>query len=165
MGRLRTYRAYGDAHRNPDSRAEPSMRYAIGSISKQFTAAALLLLQQDGKFSLDDRVAKFLPDLTRAGEITIRQLLSHTSGYQDYWPQDYMFPLMEKPITPDGILDRWARTALDFDPGTKWQYSNTGYVAAGLIIEKASGKPLNVRADIRWRGWHQYARLHLHLEK
>ena len=102
----------------------------------------MLLLQEQGKLSLDDKVAKFIPDLTRANEVTIRQLLSHTSGYQDYWPQDYVMPMMLQPVTATKILDTWARKPLDFDPGTKWQYSNTNYVIAGVIIEKASGKPL-----------------------
>jgi CubicO group peptidase (beta-lactamase class C family) len=65
-----------------------------------------------------------------------------TSGYQDYWPHDYVFPDMLKPATTDVILDRWARKPLDFEPGTKWQYSNTNYVIAGVIVEKASGMPL-----------------------
>jgi D-alanyl-D-alanine carboxypeptidase len=60
------------------------MRYCIGSVSKQFLAGSVMLLVQDGKLSLDDRVSRFLPDLTRADQISIRQLLSHTSGYQDY---------------------------------------------------------------------------------
>jgi CubicO group peptidase (beta-lactamase class C family) len=118
------------------------MRYSIGSISKQFTAASILLLQEQGKLSLDDKVSKFLPNLTRANEVTIRQLLSHTSGYQDYWPQDYVMPDMLQPTTAQHILDLWARKPLDFDPGTKWQYSNTNYVIAGLIVEKVSGVPL-----------------------
>jgi CubicO group peptidase (beta-lactamase class C family) len=118
------------------------MRYSIGSISKQFTASAILLLQEQGKLSLDDKVAKFIPDLTRANEVTIRQLLSHTSGYQDYWPQDYVMPFMLKPVTAQKILDQWARKPLDFEPGTKWQYSNTNYVIAGVIVEKAARMPL-----------------------
>jgi CubicO group peptidase (beta-lactamase class C family) len=135
-------KAYGDARLEPRSTATPEMRYSIGSISKQFTAAAVLLLQEQGKLSLDDKVARFIPDLTRANEVTIRQLLSHTSGYQDYWPQDYVFPMMLQPVTAQKILDLWARKPLDFDPGTKWQYSNTNYVIAGVIVEKASGMPL-----------------------
>ena len=141
-GRTVYLRAYGDARLEPKLAAEPGMRYAIGSVSKQFTAAAILLLQQDGKLSLDDKIAKYFPDLTRADDITVRQLLSHTSGYQDYWPQDYMFPLMVEPVTPEGIMDAWARKPLDYEPGTKWQYSNTGYVIAGRIVEKVSGKSL-----------------------
>src|SRR5947208_4038119 len=100
------------------------------------------MLQEQGKLSLDDKVGKFLPDLTRANEVTIRQLLSHTSGYQDYWPQDYVMPGMLKPTTSQEIMARWAKIPLDFDPGTKWQYSNTNYVIAGQLVEKVSGKPL-----------------------
>ena len=141
-GKIVYQHAYGLARLDPKTPATSEMRYSIGSISKQFTAAALLLLQEQGKLSLDDKVGRFIPDLTRANEVTIRQLLSHTSGYQDYWPQDYVMPMMLEPVTAAKILDLWARKPLDFDPGTKWQYSNTNYVIAGLIIEKASGKPM-----------------------
>ena len=141
-GQIAYVKAYGDARLEPKTPATPEMRYSIGSISKQFTAAAILLLQEQGKLSLDDKVAKFVPDLTRAKEVSIRQLLSHTSGYQDYWPQDYVMPMMLQPVTAQKIMDMWAKKPLDFEPGTKWQYSNTNYVIAGVIIEKASGKPL-----------------------
>jgi len=141
-GQIAYLRAYGDSRLEPRTAAKSEMRYSIGSISKQFTATAILLLQEQGKLSLDDKVAKFIPDLTRANEVTIRQLLSHTSGYQDYWPQDYVMPMMLQPVTAQKILDMWARKPLDFDPGTKWQYSNTNFVIAGLIVEKASGMPL-----------------------
>ena len=141
-GRIAYAKAYGDARRDPKQPAQAATRYAIGSISKQLTAAAILLLVQDGKLSLDEPVEKHVPGLTRGGDITIRQLLSHTSGYQDYWPQDYMFPLMTEPAAPELIMDRWARKPLDYEPGTKWQYSNTGYVIAGRIVEKVSGQPL-----------------------
>ena len=80
--------------------------------------------------------------MTRANEVTIRELLSHTSGYEDYAPQDYMIPEWTKPIAPDAILDRWAKKPLNFDPGTHWQYSNTNYVLAAKIFEKASGENL-----------------------
>ena len=141
-GRVVYVKAYGDAKLDPRTPADPKMRYSIGSISKQFTAAALLMLQEDGKLSLDDKVSKYIPDLTRANEVTIRQLLSHTSGYQDYWPQDYVMPGMLKPITARQIMDTWAKKPLDFEPGTKWQYSNTNFVIAGAIAEKAAGIPL-----------------------
>src|SRR6058998_133943 len=141
-GQVAYVKAFGDARLEPKTPATSEMRYSIGSISKQFTAAAILLLQEQGKLSLDDKVGKFIPNLTRANEVTIRQLLSHTSGYQDYWPQDYVMPGMLQPVTAQKILDTWARKALDFEPGTKWQYSNTNYVIAGLIVEKASGEPL-----------------------
>jgi D-alanyl-D-alanine carboxypeptidase len=141
-GQIVYLHAYGNARLDPVVPATPQMRYSIGSNSKQFTATAILLLQEQGKLSLDDKVGKFIPDLTRANEVTIRQLLSHTSGYQDYWPQDYVMPSMLQPTTARKILDDWARKPLDFEPGTKWQYSNTNYVIAGLIVEKASGQPL-----------------------
>ncbi len=141
-GKIAYVQAYGSARLDPPTPAASAMRYSIGSISKQFTAAAILLLAEQGKLSLDDPVSKYVPDLTRGNEVTIRELLSHTSGYQDYWPQDYVPPLMLQPISADGIMDRWARKPLDFDPGTKWQYSNTNYVIAGVIVEKVSGKPL-----------------------
>ncbi|MGA9243113.1 MAG: serine hydrolase domain-containing protein [Silvibacterium sp.] len=134
--------AYGKAKLNPPTPAEPGMRYSIGSISKQFTAAAILLLQQQGKISLDDPVSKYIPDLTRANEVTIRMLLSHTSGYQDYWPEDYLMPPMREATTAQHILDTWGKKPLDFDPGTRWQYSNTNYVIAGRIVEHMSGMPL-----------------------
>jgi len=141
-GRIAYLKAYGDAKVEPTTLATPEMRYSIGSISKQFTAAAVLLLQEQRKLTLDDKVAKYIPDLTRANEVTIRQLLSHTSGYQDYWPQDYVMPMMLQPVTPQKILEMFAHKDLDFDPGTKWQYSNTNYVIAGVIVEKISGMPL-----------------------
>lgn len=141
-GQIIYLNAYGDARLEPKTPATTSMRYSIGSISKQFTAAAILLLQEQKKLSLDDKVSKYLPDLTRANEVSIRQLLSHTSGYQDYWPQDYVMPGMLEPITAAKIIDGWARKPLDFEPGSKWQYSNTNYVIAGVIIEKVSGKPM-----------------------
>lgn len=141
-GRLAYVQAYGNARLDPAVPARPQMRYAIGSVSKQFTAAAILLLVQEGKLSLDDPVARFLPSLTRAGDITVRQLLTHTSGYQDYYPLDYVAPFMRQPATAEDILTRWARKPLDFPPGAEWQYSNTNYVAAGRIIEKVSGVPL-----------------------
>ena len=122
--------------------ADAKLPYQIASISKQFTAAALLLLEDEGKLSLDDTVAKYLPGITGGDRITLRQLLNHTSGLQDYWPQDYSFRAMATPVTPQGIVDRWAKKPLDFDPGTQWQYSNTGYVVAGMVVEKVAREPL-----------------------
>jgi D-alanyl-D-alanine carboxypeptidase len=140
-GRVAYEKAYGKARLDPAMDAKPQTRYSIGSVSKQFLAATLLMLAQDGKLSLDDRVSQYLPNLTRAGDVTIRQLLSHTSGYQDYYPQDYVAPFMQKPVTADSILDQWAKKPLDFDPGTRWQYSNTNYVIAGRIVEQVTGGP------------------------
>src|SRR5277367_2358606 len=141
-GKVAYVKAYGLARLDPPMKAEQGMQYSIGSISKQFTAAMILLLQQDGKLKLDDPVGKYLPGLTRANEVTIRQVLSMTSGYQDFWPEDYVMTSMLKPSTPEHILDVWAKKPLDFEPGTQWQYSNTNYVIAGRIAEIVGGKLL-----------------------
>lgn len=141
-GKIAYVRAYGDARLDPKTPARPEMRYKIASNSKQIAATAILLLAEDNKISLDDPVARFMPQLTRARDITIRELLSHTSGYQDYYPLDYVAPFMVAPTTPQHILDVWAKKPLDFEPGTEWQYSNTNYVIIGQIIEKITGKPL-----------------------
>jgi len=134
--------AYGQGRIQPPEAATTSMRYSIGSISKQFTAAAVLLLQEQGRLKLDDRLAKYLPGYTRANEVTLSELLSHTSGYEDYAPQDYMIPAWLQPTTPLAVVNHWARLPLNFDPGTQWQYSNTNYKLAGLVVEKVSGQPL-----------------------
>jgi D-alanyl-D-alanine carboxypeptidase len=141
-GKLVYTHAYGKARLDPATPATPEMRYSIGSISKQFTAAAILLLQEDSKLSLDDAVGKYLPGLTRGDEVTIRQILSHTSGYQDYWPEDYVMTPMLHAESAQQILDIWGKKPLDFEPGTQWQYSNTNFVIAGRIVEQITGSPL-----------------------
>jgi CubicO group peptidase (beta-lactamase class C family) len=145
-GKLVYTHAYGFAHLTggsaPAVPATAEMRYSIGSISKQFTAAAVLMLQEEGKLSLDDAVGKYIPGLTEGDKVTIRQILSHTSGYQDYWPEDYVMTPMLKPESAQQIIDAWAKKPLDFEPGTKWQYSNTNFVIAGKIVETVTGAPL-----------------------
>ena len=141
-GKVAYVKAYGMARLDPPMPAEAGMQYSVGSISKQFTAAMMLLLVQDGKVKLDDPVGKYLPELTRANEVTIRQVLSMTSGYQDFWPEDYVMTSMMKPTNPQQILDVWGKKPLDFEPGTQWQYSNTNYVIAGRIVEIVGGKAL-----------------------
>ena len=121
---------------------DPHLPYQIASNSKQFLAALLLLLEDEGRISLDDKVSKWLPELPSGNLMTVRQLLSHTSGLQDFWPQDYSFAAMAQPVEPLNIVRRWGMKPLDYAPGTRWQYSNTGYVVAGLIAEKAGGAPL-----------------------
>src|SRR5215212_2729742 len=127
-GRMILAKAYGSSNLERRTSATADMRYALGSISKQFTSAAMLLLQQDGKLKIDDPVGKYVPGLSRGNEVTIRQILSHTSGYQDFWPQDYLMDPMRKDASAQSIMDRWAKQPLDFEPGARWQYSNTGFV-------------------------------------
>jgi CubicO group peptidase (beta-lactamase class C family) len=141
-GKIVLAKAYGKASETIPV-ARPDLPYQIASNSKQFTAMAMLLLEDEGKLSLDDKVSKYVRNISRGDEITLRQLLDHTSGLQDYWPQDYSFAAMARPVRPEGIVDEWARRRpLDFNPGDQWQYSNTAYVVAGMIVEQVSGKPL-----------------------
>ena len=140
-GKIVLAKAYGKASETIPV-ATPDLPYQIASNSKQFTAMALLLLEDEGKLDLDDKVSKYLSGISGGDRIALRQLLSHTSGLQDYWPQDFSFAAMAKPTSPQGIIDIWAKKPLDYEPGTQWQYSNTGYVVAGRIVEKVAGEPL-----------------------
>ena len=141
-GEITYLHAYGKARLEPTMPATTEMQYSIGSVSKQFTAALILMLVEDGKMTLDDPVGKYLPHLTRANEVTVRELLSMTAGYQDFWPEDYVMTSMMGPATAQHILDVWGSKPLDFDPGTQWQYSNTNYVIAGRVAEIVGEKPL-----------------------
>ncbi|MGH1556662.1 serine hydrolase domain-containing protein [Caulobacter segnis] len=140
-GELAYAEAFGLAQLDPARPATPATRYDIGSVSKQFTAAAVMLLVQDGKLSLDDKVGRFFPSLAGADKVTVRHLLSHTAGYRDSW-QDTS-EARRRPITPQAIVDRWGAMPLAFEPGSAWDYSNTNYAIAGRIVETVSGQTLN----------------------
>jgi D-alanyl-D-alanine carboxypeptidase len=115
--------------------------FAIGSITKQFTAACILLLAEDGKLRVTDKVAMYYPDLTRAGDITLLDLMNHVSGYLDYYPLDFVDRPMMKPIEVDEVIRRYATRDLEFPSGTRYSYSNTGYLILGRVVEMASGEP------------------------
>ena len=140
-GKVVYARAFGLANITPPKPATASMAYPIGSISKQFTATAALLLQQEGKLSLDDKVSKYFPELTRADEVSLRNLMTMTSGYEDDLPQDYIIPALRRPTTPEQVIHEWATKPLDFTPGSQWQYSNTNYAIVALIVQKVAGVP------------------------
>jgi CubicO group peptidase (beta-lactamase class C family) len=133
---------FGRARLDPAHAADAGTRYSVDSVSKEFTAAALLLLAEDGSLSLDDPVGRWLPELKAPAAVTLRQALTHTAGLRDYWPQDFVTPEMSHPASPAAIAAEWADRPLDFEPGSDWQYSNTGYLLAGLVVERASGRPL-----------------------
>jgi len=141
-GAVAYVKAYGMARLDPDRPATDETRYPIDSVSKEFTAAAVLILAQQGKLTLDDPAGKYLADLGPAGSVTLRQLLTHTAGVRDFWPQDFVPPEMSRPTDTAAIIREWANRPLDFEPGTDWQYSNTGFVVAGAIVEKVSGQKL-----------------------
>lgn len=123
----------------------PRTVFDIGSSSKQFTAASIVLLAQDGKLSLDDDVRKFLPELPDLGaKVTLRHLLTHTSGWRDYTDLMFFGGFDERDHTTDddalGILRK--QRALNFTPGSDWRYSNTGFFLLSIVVKRASGKSL-----------------------
>ena len=113
----------------------------IGSITKQFTAVAILMLMEEGKLQLDDDINNYLPDYP-VGEqhITIRHLLTHTSGIHSYTSMPSWQPLWRKDLSVAELIDVFKDEPLDFNPGESWAYSNSGYILLGAIIEKASGQ-------------------------
>jgi len=141
-GKLLYARAYGQARLQPSVAATTATRYSVDSVSKEFTAAAILLLAERGKLTLDDPVSRWFPALGAAARVTLRQLLTHTSGIRDYWPQDFLPAEMTRPASTDAIIEEWVQRPLDFAPGTDWQYSNTGYVLAGAVAQKVAGESL-----------------------
>jgi CubicO group peptidase (beta-lactamase class C family) len=117
------------------------MPYGIGSVSKQFTAVAAMVLVEQGKLRLDDPVSTWFPELAHSHDVTLRQLLNQTSGYSDYYTEDYLTPELATVTEPYALVKRWTDKPLDFPPGTQWQYSNTNYVLSSLIVEKVAGQP------------------------
>lgn len=116
--------------------------FAVGSITKQFTAACILLLAEDGRLAVTDRVAKYYPGLTRAADITLLDLMNHVSGYPDYYPLDFVDRPMARPTPSDEVIRMYGTRPLDFEPGSRYSYSNTGYLILGRIVEKVSGRTL-----------------------
>ena len=134
--------AFGEAVLTTHLPASTATRYQLASISKTFTAQAVLLLVADGKLSLNDPVSRWFPDLTGASQITVRELLNHTSGYPDHYPQSYPAGPKGAAASPDRIINEWGHHQLLFPPGTQFHYSNLEYEIAGRIVEKVSGEPL-----------------------
>ncbi len=140
-GRVVLAEGYGFSDREAGLPVGPDTMFAIGSITKQFTAACVLLLAQENRLSVSDRVAAYFPHLTRARDITLLDLMNHVSGYRDYYPLDFVDRRMSLPTTVDAVIDAYAGAPLDFEPGTRYSYSNTGYLILGRVVEKVSGLP------------------------
>jgi len=140
-------RAYGMADLERDVPNAPDTIFEAGSVSKQFTAMAVLLLARDGKLSLDDPVRKYVPEVPDYGSpLTIRHLLTHTSGLRDWGSIEAIagWPRTSRVYTHAHVLDIVSRQkALNFTPGTHWSYSNTGYNLAAIIVSRVSGKPFS----------------------
>ena len=140
-GQVILARGYGVRSLESGDPVTPQTMLRIGSVSKQFTCAAALLLAQAKRLSLSDPVARYFPRLTRAREITLRELGGHLSGYLDYYPLDFVDRPMSQPRPVDSIIAGFAGLPLDFEPGTQYSYSNTGFLILGRVIEKVSGMP------------------------
>ncbi len=135
-------KGYGHSNLELKVPATAESVYRIGSITKQFTAAAILLLAEDGKHSLDDPMTRFLPDYPMQGHaVTVRQLLNHTSGIKSFTSLPSYRKEMHLPVTHDDIINRFKNEPFDFAPGEKFSYCNSGYYLLGVIVEKVSGKP------------------------
>jgi CubicO group peptidase (beta-lactamase class C family) len=137
------FQGYGKADLENDVPATPATVYRIGSITKQFTAAAVMRLVEQGSVRLGDSIGKYLPSLPKAWRgVKVRQLLNHTSGIPSYtdlgesWAKRW-----GEHMSPDTLVALTAEKPMDFPPGTGWRYDNTGYVLLGMLLEKVSGKP------------------------
>ena len=146
-------RGYGMANLETDTPIRPTSIFHVASVSKQFTAAAIMLLEREGKLSLDDNIRKYLPEIPDYGTpITIRHLLTHTSGLRDQWELLALARgrFEEDRITEADVLDIVSRqTALNFKPGAEYVYSNTGFTLLGTIVKHVSGQSLRDFADAR----------------
>lgn len=136
-GEIVLAKGYGLANIEHQAPVKPETIFQSGSMGKQFTATAVMMLVEEGKLRLDDKLIKFFPDGPEAWRnITIRHLLTHTSGMGDY-PTDFD---LRRDYTEDEMLQRIKAIPLSFQPGEKWSYSNLGYVTLGVLIHKISGQ-------------------------
>lgn len=167
--------ASGQADRETGRSLTPDSPYFLGSISKTYTAVTVLRLAEEGRLSLDDRVARFLPAFPRGDEITVRHLLEHTSGLKDFYMYLYyrpdrqeMIDLVTKEWSQDELLALSGRFGHWFDPGSDWAYSNVNYYLLGVIVERAGGEPLPqayrrflylpLGIHRTWLAWHEDSR-------
>lgn len=135
-------KAYGMADMEKNIVLDPSAQLRIGSITKQFTAVAIMMLAEEGRLSLDDDIAKHLPAFPTHGKrITIEHLLTHTGGVPNFTGKPGFVPNMAKEVTVAGMIDSFKNDPLQSEPGTKFAYTNSGYFLLGAIIEKVSGMP------------------------
>ncbi len=119
----------------------PETKFRIGSVTKQFTAAAILKLQENNLLSVHDKLSKFIPDFPRGNEVTIHQLLTHTSGIHSYTNHDDFVAHVTQTISPDSLINLIKRDPYDFNPGERSLYNNSGYFILGYLVSKISGVP------------------------
>ena len=142
-GKVILAKGYGLANIEFNVPVKADTVFRIGSITKQFTAAAILLLAEEKKLGIDDKLSKYFPDFPRADEITLRQVLNHTSGIHSYTDPKSSIDQHKDMTTAEMVRNIQSLSPLyDFEPGTKYFYSNSGYFLLGAIVEKMSGQPL-----------------------
>jgi Beta-lactamase class C and other penicillin binding proteins len=143
------FKGYGKSDLENDVRATPATVYRIGSITKQFTSAAVMRLVEKGTVRLGDSIGKFLPDLPEEWRpVKVWQLLNHTSGIPSYTDLgDSWARRWGEHMSPDTLVALTARQPMYFAPGTGWRYDNTGYVLLGMLLEKVSGQPYGAYLD------------------
>ncbi|MBN2131534.1 MAG: serine hydrolase [Sedimentisphaerales bacterium] len=139
-GEILYQNGYGYANISDCVEITPQTKFRIGSISKQFTAAAILKLQEEGKLSTDDKLSKFLPDFPRGDEVTLHHLLTHTSGIHSYTSDPNFMKTVASETSPKELIDSFKNDKFDFEPGESQSYCNSGYFLLGHIVAKVSGK-------------------------
>ncbi len=131
--------AFGMADLENNVALRPDHVFEIGSITKQFTAVAVLMLMEQGKLKLDDPLKKYIPDYPKGEAITLHHLLTHTSGIKSYTSMEAWAKRWREDLTPLQMIDIFKNEPLDFEPGEKWSYNNSAYFILGYVIEKVSG--------------------------
>ncbi|HPF51629.1 MAG TPA: serine hydrolase domain-containing protein [Draconibacterium sp.] len=139
-GKVVYRKAFGKANIELDVNMKPENVFQIGSMTKQFTAIAIMMLEEAGDLNVTDEITKYIPDYPTLGKtITIHHLLTHTSGIKDYTQMKALRDIAEKDLSPKELIDFFKNEPMDFEPGEKFQYNNSGYVLLGYIIEQVSG--------------------------
>jgi CubicO group peptidase (beta-lactamase class C family) len=134
-------KGFGVANLESGIKVAPKHVFEIGSITKQFTAVGILMLEEQGKLSVDDEITKFIPDYPTQGKtITVHHLLNHTSGIKSYTNMQSFMTLARTDMTPTELIDKFKDEPMEFDPGAKFNYNNSGYILLGHIIEVVSGQ-------------------------
>jgi CubicO group peptidase (beta-lactamase class C family) len=147
-GKVILRKGYGMANLELGIPIKPEMVFRIGSITKQFTAVAIMKLVEEGKLSVTDDIKKYLPDYpTHDHKITIHHLLNHTSGIKRIETIPEMFFLIRKDMTPKELMDFFKNRPMEFVPGEQYLYNNSGYILLGAIIQKVSGKSYEAYVD------------------
>lgn len=139
-GKITYKKAFGLSNLELETTMTPENVFEIGSMTKQFTAISILMLSEQGKLNLEDSLSKFILDYPKGDEITIHELLTHTSGIKDFTRVKGLASISKNNLKPKELIDFFKNEPMDFQPGTAFKYSNSGYIILGYIIELVSGK-------------------------